>query len=270
MTSTLLVSCLKAILLIGSALMAYKLYRTGLYRLYPIFFAYFTFRIPNGIWPLFFDGASPTYQKIWISTEPIILTFYILMIRELYRLVLEKYKGLYTLGRWAMYLAMTVSVIISGLSLLPRIKPSTAQRSKMMAYVLATERGVNTALAIFIVLLLLFLSRYPVRLSRNVRTHSVIYSVFFLSNTFVVLMRSLFGLRMVDEVNIALMGVAAVCLVAWLALLSPQGAEAVAPAPSATLGPQYEHRLLTQLDSLNAALLKVGARDRAQVISAKS
>ena len=195
MTSTLLVSCLKAILLIGSALMAYKLYRTGLYRLYPIFFAYFTFRIPNGIWPLFFDGASPTYQKIWISTEPIILTFYILMIRELYRLVLEKYKGLYTLGRWAMYLAMTVSVIISGLSLLPRIKPSAAQRSKMMAYVLATERGVDTALAIFIVLLLLFLSRYPVRLSRNVRTYAVIYSVFFLSNTFVVLMRSLFGLQ---------------------------------------------------------------------------
>jgi hypothetical protein len=268
MTSTVLVSFLKAVTLIGSALMAFRLYRTGLYRLYPIFFAYFAFRIPNGIWPLFFDGASPTYQKVWICTEPIVLGFYILMIRELYRLVLEKYKGLYTLGRWAMYLAMTVAVIISGLSLLPRIKPTAAQRSKIMAYVLATERGVNTALAIFIVLLLLFLSRYPVRLSRNVRTYAVIYSAFFLSNTFVVLMRSLFGLRMVDEVNIALMGVAAICVVAWLALLTPQGAET--PVPGATFEPQYEHHLLTQLDSLNAALLKVGRQPEPQVISSKS
>ncbi|MCU1237223.1 MAG: hypothetical protein JWP63_5190 [Candidatus Solibacter sp.] len=267
MTSTVLVSVLKAILLIGSALMAFRLYRTGLYRLYPVFFAYFTFRIPNAIWPLLLNGSSGLYQQIWLLTEPIVLGFYILMVRELYRLVLAKYKGLYTLGRWAMYTAMTVSVIISAISLLPTIKPSAAQRSKVMIYVLATERGVNTALSIFIVLLILFLSRYPVRLSRNVRVYAVIYSLFFLSNMFVVLMRSLFGLKMVDEVNIALMGVAAVCLVAWLLLLSPNGAELRLPEP--TLGPQYEHRLLTQLDSLNAALLKVGHRDAPRAISSK-
>lgn len=268
MTSTMLVSCLTAILLIGSALMAIRLYRTGLYLLYPIFFAYFTFRIPNNTWPFLFEHSSSVYQQIWICSELIVLTFYILMVRELYRLVLEKYRGLYTLGRWAMYVAMTVSVIISGLSLLPRIKPTTAQRSKIMAYVLATDRGVETALAIFIVLLLLFLSRYPVRLSRNVRIHAVIYSIFFLSNTFVVLMKSLFGLRMVEAVDTSMMGVAAVCVVAWLFLLTPQGAEA--PAPVVTLGPQHEHRLLTQLDSLNAALLKVGQRQASQVVSTKS
>lgn len=268
LTNTVLVLCLRVTLLIGSALMALKLYRTGLYRLYPSFFIYFIFRIPNSIWPFFFDSASPVYQKTWICTEPIVLAFYILMVRELYRLVLAKYKGLYTLGRWAMYLAMTVSLIVSGLSLLPRIKPSMAQTSKIMAYVLATDRGVETALAIFIVLLLLFLSRYPVQLSRNVRVYAVIYSVFFLSNTFVVLMRTLFGRRMIDEVNVALMGVAAVCVVGWLVLLSPRGAKA--PEPAAALGPLYEHRLLTQLDSLNAALLQVGHRKPSQVISTKS
>src|SRR5436305_12286108 len=125
--------------------MAIKLYRTGLYRLYPIFFAYFVFRVPNSIWPLLLDTSSPQYQKVWISTDPIILTFYILMVRELYRLVLKKYKGLYTLGRWVMYLAMAVAVTISALSLLPSIKPTTLQRSKIMIYILATERGVNTS-----------------------------------------------------------------------------------------------------------------------------
>src|SRR5437879_1600430 len=122
MTGTVLVWFLKTVLLLGSALMAYKLYSTGLHRRYPIFFAYFIFRVPNSVWPLILNTSSPEYQKIWICTEPIVLTFYILLIRELYRLVLEKYKGLYTLGRWAMYLSMAIAVIVSGLSLIPRIK----------------------------------------------------------------------------------------------------------------------------------------------------
>ena len=47
MTSVALVSCLKAVSLLGSVLMVLKLYRTGLYHRYPIFFAFFIFRIPN-------------------------------------------------------------------------------------------------------------------------------------------------------------------------------------------------------------------------------
>ena len=259
MTGTVLVWFLKTVLLVGSALLAAKLYRSGLYRRYPIFFAYFVFRVPNSIWPLLVDDiSSPEYQKIWICTELIVLVFYVLLVRELFRLVLEKYKGLYTLGRWAMYVAMTIAVIISGLSLIPRINPSMPQRSKIMFYVIATERGANTALIIFVAVLMLFLSRYPVRLSRNVRIYAWIYSIFFLSNTFVLLMRTLFGLRNADAFNDAHLAVAAVCVLSWLFLLTPQGAEATSqPAPP---GNQYEHRLLTQLDSLNAALLKVGRR----------
>jgi hypothetical protein len=258
MTSTALGWGIELILLLGSAFLAYKLYRTGLYRRYPIFFAYFVFRVPSSIWPLLLDTSSAAYQKLWICTDPIVIVFYILLVRELYRLVLEKYKGLYTLGRWAMYVSMTVAVIISGLSLIPRIRPSMPQRSKVMFYVFATERGVNTALVIFIVLLLLFLSRYPVRLSRNVRIYAILYSIFFLSNTLSLLMRSLFGLQMAGAFNVIHLAVSAACVVAWLILLSPQGAD-TRSAP-VVLGPLYEHRLLTQLDSMNAALLNVGHR----------
>ena len=99
MTSAALVSCLRAVLLLGSVLMVLKLYRTGLYRRYPIFFAFFIFRIPNSIWPLFLAVSSPLYLKVWVLTEPIEFGFYVLMVLELYKLVLEKYKGLYSLGQ---------------------------------------------------------------------------------------------------------------------------------------------------------------------------
>ena len=83
MTGGVLVSCLQAVLLLGSMLMVLMLYRTGLYRRYPIFFAFFIFRIPNGIWPLFLVVSSPLYQQVWVLTEPIGLGFYIFMVVEL-------------------------------------------------------------------------------------------------------------------------------------------------------------------------------------------
>jgi len=177
---------------------------------------------------------------------------------ELYKLVLEKYKGLYTLGRWAVYVSLAVSVTISIISLLPRIQPSMPQPSKIMFYMLATERGVNTGLAIFIVLILCFLSLFPVKLSRNVRVHALVYSIFFLSHTFVTLMRSLFGLHLADTVNTVLLGITAASVVAWLTLLRATGEETQS-AP-ALYGHEEESRLLMHLDSLNAALLRASGR----------
>ena len=258
MPSAVLVSCLKAVLLLGSVLMALKLQHTGLYRHYTVFFAFFIFRILNTIWPLFLQVSSPLYQEIWLLTEPVALGFYVLMVVELYKLVLEKYKGLYSLGRWALYFSLAASVGITAISLLPRIKPSTPQRSKIMFYVLATERGVDTALAIFIVLILCFLSLFPVRLSRNVRMHALIFSIFFLSNTFVLLMRSLFGLRMADAVNTILLGITAASVVAWLTLLRTAGEDSV-PVPM-HFGQEQESRLVAHLDTINAALLRASGR----------
>jgi hypothetical protein len=258
MNSVALVSFLKAVLLLGSVLMVLQLYRTGLYRCYPIFFAFFIFRIPNSIWPLFIDISSPLYQKVWVLTDPVGLGFYVLMVVELYKLVLEKYKGLYSLGRWALYVSLAISVCISAISLLPRIKPSLPQRSKIMMYVLATERGIDTALAIFIILILCFLSLFPVKLSRNVRVHALVFSIFILSNTLVLLMRSLFGMHLVNEVNTILLGVTAASVVAWLTLLRASGeVSAHAPVP---FEPEHESRLLAHLDSLNAALLRTPGR----------
>jgi hypothetical protein len=258
MTSVALVSYLKAVLLLGSVLMVLKLYRTGLYRRYPILFAFFIFRIPNGIWPLFLAVSSPLYLKVWVLTEPIELGFYVLMVVELYKLVLEKYKGLYSLGRWALYFSLAISVSISAISLLPRIIPAMPQSSKIMFYMLATERGIHTGLAIFIILILCFLSFFPVKLSRNSRVHALVFSIFFLSGTFMLLMRSLFGRHLADEVNTVMMGIAAASIVAWLTLLRAAG-EDTQSAP-AVYGPEEESRLLMHLDSLNAALLRASGR----------
>ena len=258
MTSALLVQFLRAVLLLGSALTVFQLYRTGLYRRYPYFFLYFIFRIPNSLWPFFLKSSDHLYEQIWLLTSPMVLIFYVLITLELYRLVLENYKGLYSAGRWALYVSLAISVSISALSLLPKIKPGMPQRSKYMVYELATERGVDTSLAIFIILMLCFLSLFPVKLSRNVRVMALVYSVFFLSNVFVLLMRSLFGLKMIGEVNTLLMAVSAASVISWLVLLRPAGE--ASPQLQVRVQEGYEGRLLNHLDTLNSALLRTSGR----------
>jgi hypothetical protein len=256
MTSAALGSVLQALSLLFAAMMAFKLFTTGLYKRYPFFFAYFLFKVPNGIWPLCFTGTgSALYAYLWVWTTPIGLLFYVLLVIELYRLILENYPGLYTVGRWTMYLSVAISITISALTLLPKLSPALPQRTRKLAYVFIAERGIDTALALFIFLLLLFLSRYPIQLSRNARIHAVIYCIFFLSSTLGLLIRGFFGMRLADAVNTALTGVTVSCILAWLILLRPAGEEV--RAPQKRKGTAQEERLLTQLDVLNATLLRV-------------
>jgi hypothetical protein len=245
---------LRVLSLLGSALTAYKLYHSGLYRRYPVFFAYFVFRVPNGAWTFFLDAHSGTYAWFWILTEPVLWMFYVWMVVELARLILEQYAGLYTVFRWGMIASVVVAASISVLSLIPRIKPTAAQRSKYLGLFLAGERGLDLSLAIFILLILLFLSRYPITLSRNVRVHAVVYSVYFLMNSSATLLHTVFGLTLGEEVNLLFSVISFGAMIAWLVLLTPAG-EAI-PQAANHVTPEHEQRLLNQLDSLNAVLLK--------------
>jgi hypothetical protein len=258
MPSHALVLCFEWVSLLGAGLTALKLFRSGLYRRYRFFVAYLVSLVPYGICLLVLDVNSGLYQEFWTVTTPLFWLLYVLVVFELCGLILEKHQGLYTLGRWAMCLGLVVAVALSLLSLLPRITPATPQLSRIMGYILATERGVDFSLAIFILLILFFLSRYPVALSRNVAVHSVVFSVFFLSNTVGLLLRSVFGLVVNDRVNLFLMGTSSACVVAWLVLLNAKGEEMRLSTLHFSRGD--EERILLQLDSLNSTLLRVARK----------
>jgi hypothetical protein len=120
---------------------------------------------------------------------------------------------------------------------------------------IAAERGIYLSLATFLVLILLFLTRYPVPLSRNVIVHAAVFSVYFTSNTLILLARALFGLRFNETASGFLLAISVLCVYAWLLLLSPRGEEVRVQLPH--FGPEHEERILRQLDSINATLLRV-------------
>src|SRR5207248_9971281 len=121
------------------------------------------------------------------------------------------YKGLYSLGAWAMYVALTISVTISLLALLPRIAPSTPEPSKYLFREIGVERGVDLSLVLFIVLIVLFLGRYPVQLARNVIVHTGIYALVLLSEPLVSMLRTLWRINTADRSTLCLTILSAAC-----------------------------------------------------------
>jgi hypothetical protein len=255
MPGSALVNSLIILSAAGSLATAIKLFWTGLFRRYRFFFVYLIFRLFSSSIPLLLDYRSRLYLRVFLVMEPVSWILFALMLLELYRLVLDRHRGLYTLGRWAMYFAMVVSILVSVLSLLPKIRPSMGYEDRLLGYTIAAERGIYLSLATFLVLILLFLTRYPVPLSRNVIVHAAVFSVYFTSNTLILLARALFGLRFNETASGFLLAISVLCVYAWLVLLSPRGEEVRVQLPH--FGPEHEERILRQLDAINATLLRV-------------
>jgi hypothetical protein len=248
---------LEFVSLLGAIALSVKLFVTGLWKRYPIFFLYFIFRSFNTAWPLLMDVSSNNYLHVWMSTEPAAWIFHVLVVFELYRLVLEDHKGIYTLGRWAMYASLAIAIPVSILTLIPHFTSHTPDLTKAMGLEFATERGIDFSLALFLLLILFFLSRYPINLSRNVVVHSALYTILFFSEAFAVFLRT-FKIVAGPTVNLILVGLSCACIIAWIVLLSPRGEKIHANFPY--ISPQREKTALRQLESLNATLLKVAGK----------
>jgi hypothetical protein len=256
MSGSALVLTLQILVVAGAVLTALKLWRTGLGRRYPVFFSYLLFRSANGTWGLFVDVKSDIYFVAWFFTEPVNLVFYVWIVIELCGLVLRKHRGILTLGKWAIGAGLTISIAVSVLSMLLRVKP--AQRSAGMFYMMAADRGVTLAMALFLLLMMLLLRGYPVQLSRNVVLHATLYSVFFISNTASTLLASVLGLHLYSAMDTGLLAVSALCLLTWLFFLNPAGEEDKVMVSH--FRPEYEERVLQQLEALNATMLKISQK----------
>jgi hypothetical protein len=120
------------------------------------------------------------------------------------------------------------------------------------------ERGIVFSALIFLILLLIFLARYPVPLPRNVVVHSLAYSLYFLATSLGMLTRTIFGLELSREVSVGTMAVFAICTLIWLLMLTPKGEEVQVTV--ARLDPGYEERILSQIEALNSGLLNIARK----------
>jgi hypothetical protein len=128
-------------------------------------------------------------------------------------------------------------------------------RSRRVAYWIAGGRGVTFALAIFLILMLFALSRYPVHLSRNVILNALLFTVVFLSDSLDAILRTIFDTGMKPWMVATDSLVETACLLLWFFQLKPDGEHL--RFDWIRFGPEYEKRVLERLETLSRVVGRV-------------
>lgn len=252
--------CIWGLNLIASALVIWRLYHFELNKVYRYFLLSLALGVMRSVALFPFSTNGVAYYRIWAFTQPLVWLSFVLVVGELYVLVLREYRGIYSLGRWFFFAAVTLSVLISGLTVLPALETTATATGKwlLISCYLFVERGVVTSLAIFLVLLLLLVVWFPVPLSRNLLIHCSVYSAYFIAQNVVALywQTGTQGSAALAS-SLLRLSVGIACYSCWVVFLTRQGEDRLASLRQGR-NPEREKRLLGQLEDLNATLL--GAR----------
>ncbi len=198
------------------------------------------------------------YGWIFLISTPILWILAYLVVLELYRLVLEDYPGIASVGRkavtWCMGLAIAVSIAYA----IPDLRTTTGQFPVLRVYFIL-ERSTVLGLLLFLVLIQLFLIRYRLRLSPNRMVYATGYALYFgISVAQDVIFTSL-GIRVVDSVSGWIAAASAAMLLVGAALLSSKGEARVQLETSDSSADRV--RLQQQLTDINRLLTRA-ARGR--------
>jgi len=249
-----------------SAVLVVKLLLSKLASTYRFFVANAVFGIVCAVVLWRMDLSSPAYFDFWRATKPVTWVLSTLVVLELCSLIFKEYRGIQVLGRRTIYGSMAAAVLISLILLAPTWRQSSQPILSFQRF-LMVERGVDSALVILLLLLLVFLALLPIPLSRNVVIHSVLYATYFLCGSIGIFIANGTSKEAGLVISTCLMGVAFMCLSAWNILLSREGETKIALMPK-PLPAAYEEKLVEQLASINATLLRASSKvESARLVS---
>jgi hypothetical protein len=196
------------------------------------------------------DRSSAAYLWVYMVASPLICCAAALSVREMFALIFHDYPGLRTAGKWALYAALSLS-LGTCLSVLRSPWPHESPNTRLLFYELAFERSITFSLAVIIIILMIFLSRYPLHLDRNAYVASGFFSAMFLAQAVVRLVDTLSPHLHAAYADYPEVGFTAACLMGCGMML--RAASAPTPMRVAVNKPR-ETELLQQLESLNSIL----------------
>lgn len=237
---------------LGFALVAWRLAQLGLASSFRWFFCLCLFE------PVRLAVATPiprgtnAYGYYYFATQPIVWTLFIVIILDLFRSVFSEHPAIYTLSRKALTACIVTSVTIAVATLGFELRDPGVQTGFFETFLVA-ERTVALSLVVFVLLLMLILSWFPVPINRNALAHAVIFSFYFAAKAALFFSRNLFGVSFTRAANVGLLSVVVICLVAWLVFLVRQQ-DAKIVRSGVRRDPEAEERLMQQLNAINETL----------------
>jgi len=241
----------------AAAIAVARLSCLNLARRFPALFAYLVYWAGMDLCLGLLERSTTLYFWSYVVLQLLKWIFSIFAVRELFALTFTSYPGIRTAGRWVMYYGVALALGISLLVTRFFWSGGVRGRSANLFYFEVSQRSVVFTLAFVIVTILLFLSKYPLHLSRNTFVSSAFFSVLFLSEACRVLINTLAPKLYNPPLDWPQAIFFAICLLAWAAMLRPE--PETAPARVTFSTPREEH-LLEQLNALNQMMTRSARR----------
>ncbi|HEY3836137.1 MAG TPA: hypothetical protein VGL72_06180 [Bryobacteraceae bacterium] len=257
MTSASLIPALEYLSVLLNIAAVLRVVHSGLYRVYPFFFSFLTVSLTLELAAAVAGTKSRLFFYTYVSLEPLRNVLYILVVWELFSVIFRNYAGLRSLSRWVMGAAAAIAPIGFVISLAAH-GSVYASYSRFVSNVVQFERGVSMGLVVFILIMLYFISRYPIKLPRNSVVLCLFYSVWFLIDAMVLLASSFLPRasgRVIVNVTQALLEIC--CYFSWAWLLSRAG-EFQETRVRRDIAPDVEESLIQELNAMNQMLLRAG------------
>jgi hypothetical protein len=165
---------------------------------------------------------SDLYAWLFVYSTPVLWIFAYLVVLELYRLILEDYPGIASVGRKAVSWCLGLALAISVLYALPDLNGAPGPSPILRIYFVA-ERSTVLGLLLFLVLIQIFLIHYRLRLSRNRMVYATGYAVYFGVVVAQDVILTALGIQTAGTVGLWTSALAGVILLGGALLLSSQG-----------------------------------------------
>jgi hypothetical protein len=256
--SASITSALQFLALLSVFVLVVRLLQLKLQSKYPFFFGFLCVPLILQTVTVFYGTGSLAFFYCYVVLQPIRTILYILVVWELFSVIFRNYAGLRSLSRWVMGIAAAIAPLGFAMTFLASgsVYRST---SRVVPAVVRFERGIALGLIVFIIIMLYFISRYPIKLPRNSVVLCMLYSIWFLGDAAILLASSFIadshdGRRFVNDGGDLLeIG----CYIAWTLLLSKAG-EYQETRVRRDISPEDEKSLIGELDAMNELLLRAG------------
>lgn len=243
--------------LAGTLALILSLARNGLYRVYPFLFVYLATDAAQTTALLLLRLHSNAYSWTYLFGQLAKIVLAVFVILELYRVALAERPALARFGRDAVgYILAAAAVVALPLLMLDSSIPPG--QSKILHLFFSFERSMNIWMLIFLLVIGVFMTWFPVRMTRNGALYVAGFAIYFLARASGLLLINLAPDSRVS-LNLAMLSVSFACLMIWLFALRRKGEETTV-VTGASRDPVRMQHLTRQLDAMNARLAEIARR----------
>jgi hypothetical protein len=246
--------------------------RIRLHNVYGVFCAFLGFQLLDSLVSLieyvFRDRQLVDYRISWMSFRVIAWILSLWIVYSLLSAILQTFPGILRISRMLLNAIFSLALLVALLTIGPEYSAAGAEKftdpiARMVVAWYVLDRVISMAAVIVLLAVLVFILWFPVQMPRNLAAFSVGLVIYFASKTALRLLRTYMAHKKVSQEGLDLVSnttnfVLSACFAYWIVSITPKG-----QTKEVRLGHSWrtdeQGRLLGQLESMNAALLR-GAR----------